>query len=127
MSRTAVDQCQCQGNEVPGPNGTFWCKSHQCRKTQRWHELCRKRPEFREAWNDGTGPGQVRPEHGSEPGPEPGWGDRVAMWLTKHGITEERYKEIKETFGLPPTCDCCARQEWLNRVGDWWKRQVGEQ
>jgi len=46
-------------------------------------------------------------------------GDRLEQWLTKHGITKERYVEVKKLFGLPPTCGCAKRQEWLNKVGRW--------
>jgi hypothetical protein len=52
-----------------------------------------------------------------------GWGDVLTRWLKDFGITEESYKEIKEKFGLPPTCDCSKRREWLNRVGRWWNKE----
>ncbi len=51
----------------------------------------------------------------------PRLGDWAAKLLETVGITQDRYKAVKALFGLPPTCDCPARQEWLNRVSDWWR------
>lgn len=48
---------------------------------------------------------------------EQGLGDNLKRWLTSWGITKERYVEVKELFGLPPTCNCDSRAEWLNRLG----------
>ena len=45
-------------------------------------------------------------------------GTLLKRMLTAIGITEERYKEIKELFGLPPECKCPEREEWLNNVVD---------
>jgi hypothetical protein len=50
-----------------------------------------------------------------------GWGDKTEKWLTSIGITSERYIEVKKKFGLPPTCWCPQRKEWLNKVEKWWK------
>jgi hypothetical protein len=54
-----------------------------------------------------------------------GLGDALASVLSGIGITQERYSEVKEMFGLPPGCSCLERQEWLNRVGEWWKESNG--
>jgi hypothetical protein len=48
-----------------------------------------------------------------------GLGDRTEQLLASLGVTKERYVEAKKRFGLPPTCDCPERREWLNRVGAW--------
>ena len=45
-------------------------------------------------------------------------GDRVEAALGKAGITQERWKAFKKQFGLPATCNCTARKEYLNRMGD---------
>lgn len=45
-------------------------------------------------------------------------GDALEELLTSYGITKEWYIGFKEQFGLPPTCNCAARQEWLNRTAD---------
>lgn len=119
---TPIEQCRCNGDEVPGPHDTFWCKYHQVRKTQHWLKLCRERDEFRAAWNSGTGPGQQKTDAESQPA-GPMLGDAVARLLGRIGVTEDRYKEAKERFGLPPTCNCADRQAWLNRVSLWWSRQ----
>ena len=114
---TPVHKCQCRGDEEPGPNGTFWCQFHQCRKTAHWKHLCETRPKYREKWNEGHGMGQA--VGGQSVVSQPGLGDRVESMLTKLGITEERYVEVKRLFGLPPVCNCAGRREWLNRVGRW--------
>ena len=46
-----------------------------------------------------------------------GLGDILERELTRMGITQDRYKEIKEKFGFPPTCGCEKRKQWLNKVG----------
>ena len=53
--------------------------------------------------------------------PTAGAGDRLEAILSSVGITQDRYKEAKKLFGLPPTCNCGKRKEWLNRVGEWWR------
>ena len=53
----------------------------------------------------------------------PGLGDRTEAALKAIGVTEERYKEVKKLFGLPPDCNCQARKDFLNRVSEWWGRQ----
>jgi len=46
----------------------------------------------------------------------PAVGDALEDFLTSYGITKEWYVEFKEKHGLPPTCNCDARQEWLNKT-----------
>lgn len=48
-------------------------------------------------------------------------GDKVEAVLESIGITPDRYTKAKELFGLPPTCGCSKRKEWLNKVSDWWR------
>lgn len=43
-------------------------------------------------------------------------GDDLERWLTSYGVTKERYVAVKQSLGLPPTCNCEARKEWLNRA-----------
>ena len=50
-----------------------------------------------------------------------GLGDWTERQFKKVGITQDRYKEAKEKFGLSPTCSCPERIAWLNRVSDWWR------
>lgn len=45
-------------------------------------------------------------------------GDALESLLTSYGITKEWYSGFKEKFGLPPTCDCDDRKEWLNKTAD---------
>lgn len=44
-------------------------------------------------------------------------GDWVECHLTSLGVTKEWWVGIKSEVGLPPTCDCEERKEWLNQVG----------
>ena len=46
-------------------------------------------------------------------------GDYTEGVLKKMGVTPDRYKKVKELFGMAPTCGCDKRKEWLNRVGSW--------
>lgn len=45
-------------------------------------------------------------------------GDALEELLASYGITKEWYTGFKEKFDLPPTCDCDARKEWLNKTAD---------
>jgi hypothetical protein len=101
------NNCKCDITE-----GGF-CVRHGIMKTKHFVYLCQHRSNYFKAWEKGEGPGQNLPRR------KPGLGDRLEGWLIKHGITKEWYIEIKVKFGLPPTCNCCARREWLNRVGRW--------
>lgn len=100
-----------------------WCERHQCQKHAHWHHLCQTNEDYFQAWEAGRGPGQGLPKVVVPREPRPrkeGWGDAVTAALKKIGITEDRYKAVKELFGLPPTCGCPQRREWLNKVGRWW-------
>jgi hypothetical protein len=44
-------------------------------------------------------------------------GDAAEAMLSSVGITKELVAAIKKKVGLPPTCNCEDRKEWLNRVG----------
>lgn len=48
--------------------------------------------------------------------PAPPIGDAIEDLLASYGITKEWYRSFKKEHGLPPVCDCEARQEWLNKV-----------
>ena len=48
-----------------------------------------------------------------------GLGDATEQVLKSLGITEDRWKEAKERFGLAPSCNCRKRKEWLNKVGKY--------
>jgi hypothetical protein len=55
-----------------------------------------------------------------QPSPRPsprGLGDFIESGLTYLGITQERWVEWKRSHGLPPTCNCVDRKEWLNNFG----------
>jgi hypothetical protein len=48
-----------------------------------------------------------------------GLGDYTERLLQSIGITEERYKDIKQRFGLASSCNCEARKLWLNNVTNY--------
>lgn len=93
------------------------CPRHQMVKPAHWVRLCVAKDNYFEAWEVGKGPGQRN--GATQTKKRSGLGDWLHDWLAGHGITEERYVEVKQLFGLPPTCGCRARQEWLNKVGRW--------
>lgn len=37
-----------------------YCEKHRVNKTEHWHHLCQTRQDYRQAWDDGRGPGQER-------------------------------------------------------------------
>jgi hypothetical protein len=45
-------------------------------------------------------------------------GDWLESKLSAIGITKDRYTAFKQQFGMPPTCDCDKRREWLNQFGE---------
>lgn len=112
-----MTRCQCGG---PG-----WCERHGVQKTPHYHHLCQTREDYFQLWEQGRGPGQIRPDGAGQASKSPGWGDRLETTLTKMGITEERYVAVKAKFGLPPCCGCAARKAWLNKVEQWVKETIG--
>lgn len=47
-----------------------------------------------------------------------GLGDWLEGKLAAAGISEDRYRAVKEAVGLTPTCNCHGRKEWLNKLGE---------
>lgn len=43
-------------------------------------------------------------------------GDALEDLLTSYGVTKEWWKEYKAKHGLPPTCGCDRRREYLNEL-----------
>ena len=96
------------------PKGMFWCECHHMWKSQHLRDLCQTDERYFAMWS-----GLPNDLVAKKKAERRGWGDRLHGWLESHGITEERYKQVKVLFGLPPTCNCPSRQEWLNKVGRW--------
>jgi hypothetical protein len=82
-------------------------------------ELCKQRGKHWEKWEAGIGLGQRKHDNDGVPAVKNGLGDQVEKMLKSLGITQERYVQVKQLFGLPPTCGCAKRREWLNKVGQW--------
>jgi len=53
----------------------------------------------------------------TQPQPQLGLGDRVAVVLSRMGLTERRYKQAKRRIGLRGDCRCKERRAALNRIG----------
>lgn len=49
--------CQCEGPQDGAI--TFACARHGIEKTAHWHSLCKNRPDYFQAWEEGRGPGQI--------------------------------------------------------------------
>jgi hypothetical protein len=45
-------------------------------------------------------------------------GNKIETFLTSWGVTTEWWVSFKEKFGLPPLCNCAARKEWFNNLGE---------
>lgn len=43
-------------------------------------------------------------------------GNKVEAFLTKHGVTERTYRNLKVFVGLSDTCNCIGRKEALNTL-----------
>ena len=95
-----MDKCDC-------PTWGY-CPRHDLEKSKRAWELCQSSKFHREMWDKRTT--QLL-------------GDRVEIAFKGLGITQDKYKEIKGLFGLPPECACDKRKEWLNKVHKWWLGQ----
>lgn len=50
-----MDDCDCVG---PGP---VWCDRHKVLKSSHWVHLCQTNEKYRTAWDEGRGPGQLKP------------------------------------------------------------------
>jgi hypothetical protein len=48
-------------------------------------------------------------------------GDWLKSQFATIGITEEWYAAAKAALGMPATCACDARKQWLNKAHAWWK------
>lgn len=109
MAIEPVGQCRCTGDEEPGPNGTFYCRYHECRKSQHRLQMCRTKPHYLAAWNKGTGPGQGLPPL-PQPKPEAfGPGTELKKLFRSWGITGCRY--------------CGATVGTMNKQGVEWCRE----
>ena len=89
-----------------------FCDRHQCLKTEHWHNLCRTRADYFQAWEEGKGPcvPQTPPSAKTIV-----LGDVVARCISVL------------TFGMVKSgeaCGCEKRREWLNRfvVWGWWRK-----
>ena len=52
-------RCECT---IPPGKRVGWCPHHKVYKTANWIRLCKTRPGYRKAWDEGRGPGQNLPK-----------------------------------------------------------------
>lgn len=88
--------------------GGGWCERHDCRKTPHWVKLCRTRPDYFRAWEEGRGPGQ---KVILEPKP------RVVM-ASGAGPGAQLHR-ILSRLGIQPSggCACKSRARIMNQWG----------
>jgi len=65
--------CECQK--------AGWCERHQVLKPQGWVRLCQVNNDYRSAWDEGRGPGQLLPGSFSIPVRPPGPGTELKKLL----------------------------------------------
>ncbi len=49
---------------------------------------------------------------------QPRLGDRIGSALESVGVTPERWAEAKAAIGLPATCNCDSRRDWINKLDE---------
>ena len=100
--------CTCK--EFPENQRKMWCERHQCWKTRHWHELCQTRENYRRAWDEGRGPGQVK---GTPPGKT-----TIKRSPRAKGVGDHQKDAIAE-LGIHPKhgCGCDSLASEMNRLG----------
>ncbi len=95
-----------------------WCERHRVRKTADWVRLCKTRPDYFAAWEQGKGPGQKRSEVGHEQI------ERRDPVLAGSGPGTE-LKRILAKFGIvhKGSCECAARAAIMDARGAEWCRR----
>jgi hypothetical protein len=86
--------CSCPDD---GSTETRRCERHDCIKPAHFRKLCRTRPDYFQAWEEGRGPGQPIPE--AEPVPEPKPRSRA-------NDTAQRFRERRAV------CHNCPENVW---------------
>ena len=54
-----MSECDCEH--------AGWCERHKMHKSEAWWRLCQKKNAYRDAWDKGEGPGQVKVQEGLAP------------------------------------------------------------
>ncbi|QDU39657.1 hypothetical protein Mal4_40030 [Maioricimonas rarisocia] len=99
-----LTQCVCSG---PG-----FCRRHQCRKTLHWYRLCRMRADYFQLWEQGRGPGQLRPG-------EPGLATQVVNFgraVLKHVANGRNQADTAVVAARLAACENCDSLDGLRRV-----------
>lgn len=82
-----------------------WCEVHQLDKSAYRVKLCQTKPNYRRAWDEGRGPGQVEGQKRKPKPPRQGPGTELHKLLAKLGIRET------------PSCGCRSRERQMNAWG----------
>ena len=82
-----------------------WCERHALWKSAQARKLCEVDEGQRASWDLTTNERQSGLV-----------GTRLAQTLESIGITKDKYVAVKLQFGMPPSCNCNERKNWLNKV-----------
>jgi hypothetical protein len=111
-----------------------YCQRHGIHKPEAWHKLCKTREDYRLAWNEGHGPGQM-------PGGAPQRSLKTPFWVSlvkkfksdsDRGVGDtfqrlaasvggERWKSLMNKAGRG--CGCGDRQSKWNRLWPYEKNE----
>lgn len=108
-----MSECECQI-----PNGGL-CPRHNVDKCAMWVQLCWTRPDYRQRWDDGKGPGQRRT---SEPVPLTKREKRILAELTPKVAAE--FDAALADMGLEVTDDEHRKslwRRWRSAIKRWKK------
>lgn len=101
-------ECDCQ--DFPDGERRIWCQRHQVWKTRHWFQLCKTRADYRKAWDDGRGPGQVNVATPRN----------AAIKRTPRTKNVGDYmKDLTGELGIQPKhgCGCDSLANEMNRLG----------
>lgn len=80
----------------------MWCEPHQCWKTRNWVKLCQTREDYRQAWDEGRGPGQSKLARTDSPNKPPDELPPAVRYLK----CMYRGKPVAATTGSMVGCGC---------------------
>ena len=97
-----------------------YCERHRMHKPLAWVRLCKTRPDYRQAWDEGRGPGQEAP--GREASTSEATSGETARRQSLRARIEERLREISEHRSeaeIEAILDACQKRgAWPCRCGN---------
>lgn len=93
----------------------MWCERHKCWKTRQWQKLCQTRADYRRAWDEGRGPGQVK---GGTPGKTTVTRKPAQQPRRTKGVGDH-LKDVTAELGITMKqgCSCASLAAEMNRRG----------